>query len=232
MSEVPEWMESLLASPELSVATLPAAFLIGALAAMSSSCTLPILGAVTGYSAAHSTTSRRETVITSMAFMVGTFGALVVVGAIAGFAGQVPGVMGRYWKLFAGIVSILFGAAALGLLRFKIPAIAIPARPAVRGPAGAAIFGSLVGGATTACTVTCNPSLAGLLGLTVLKGKVLWGAAVLGAFAVGYSLPLAAVLAGLSFGKSRIARRRIAGALGMGGGVVLMALGFYFLATF
>jgi cytochrome c biogenesis protein CcdA len=224
------WLDSVVASPEFTMAALPAAFVLGVLGVVASCCTLPALGAVAGYSAANDAKGERAALTASVAFLAGTFIALVAAGLVAGLAGQAAaGGLGRYWKLFAGLGSLFFGAAALDILPFRMPSIRVPG---MAGSAGPAVFGLLVGGATTACSVTCNPAIAVFLGVSILKGKALWGAAVLAAFAAGYSLPLAAVLAGISLGKTAIGQERISRVAGWVGGLILVVLGIYFLATF
>ena len=55
------------------------------------------------------------------AFHLGTIISLMIVGGIAGFVGQVAqNSLGRYWKIFAGIVAVFFGLAALKFLPFKV----------------------------------------------------------------------------------------------------------------
>ena len=233
MTNATVWIESALGSPELTIVAVPAAFLLGALGAVASCCTLPAIGAIAGYSASSGKTDRNENFIAAMAFLAGTFLALIIAGVVAGCIGRMPaGVLGRYWKLVAGIASILFGASSLKLLPFRLPGISIPKRTGARGPLSAITFGLLVGGATTACSVTCNPLLAVFLGLSVLKGHALWGVVVLGAFAFGYGLPLAAALAGLSAGVSTLGGRKISVIVTSTGGIILVGLGLYFLATF
>jgi len=230
MNGIEGWVERVLSASEATFVAVPAALLLGISGALASCCTLPALGAVAGYSAAHGDNGRKGLFIAPLAFFAGTSLALIAAGIVAGYAGQVSaGVMGRHWKMLAGLASVLFGATALKLVPFRIPAIPIPAG---RIAGGAAAFGLIVGGATTACAITCNPVLAVFLGMTFLKGKVLWGALVLGAFAVGYSLPLAALIAGISAGKSAMGSKWIPGIVEKAGGLILIALGFYLLATF
>jgi len=225
------WIESALGSTEFTLVALPAAFVLGLLAAVASCCTYPAIGAVAGYSAIGSGAKKRDAFVTALAFLGGTFVALVAVGAIAGFVSQsLASAVGRYWKIFAGAAAILFGLAALKLLPFSIPKIGSPEKGG--GATGAAVFGCVVGGATTACSVGCNPLLALALGVTVVKGQALWGAMVLAVFAIGHSLPLAAALLGLSLGKSAIRAKAMAGGVRIAGGVILIAAGFYLLATF
>ena len=91
----------------------------------------------------------------------------------------------------------------------------------------------VVGGASTACTATCNPLILLPLCLAALQGKSLWGAMILAAFAIGYSLPFAAILIGLrtGLGKMKALSERAALVVKAVAGMLLLAVGFYMLAT-
>lgn len=94
------------------------------------------------------------------------------------------------------------------------------------------MYGLAIGGATTACSVGCNPLLPMALGAAVLNGATLLGAAILAFFAIGYSMPLAAGLVGIGLGVGQIGRlaTRVVPVARIGGGVVLIGVGFYLLA--
>ena len=137
----------------------------------------------------------------------------------------------RYWKIFAGLAAIFFGLATLNLVPFKLPSIRREESSPPKGLFGAAVFGLAIGGSATACTACCNPVLAAALGVAVLQGHTLWGAVILTAFAIGFSLPLTALLVGLSFGKATVRTRNTATVVRIVAGVLLIGVGFYFLVT-
>lgn len=243
---------------------MPAAFLLGLLGAVSSCCSLPVVGAVAGYAGTIGGRSdRRRLLLVGVSLMIGTALSLAVVGAVTGFVGQVAGAtLGRYWRLVGGLVMVLFGLSALRLLNVRVPKIGIgkrvlgggvaPARgtdatggaapcggtsphgctASTGGTAGAVVYGLAVGGATTACSVCCNPVLPAAMGAVALKGAPVLGAVMLGVFALGYSLPLAAGMVGLGFGLGRLGAvaRRIMPAVNVGFGLLLIGVGFYLLA--
>ena len=228
-----EWIRQTVESSQVTIFVLPVFSLVGMLAAVTSCCNIAALGAIAGYSASREDADRRTTVFAGLFFMVGTIIALVVLGAVAGFISQIAGtMMGRYWQIFAGVAAILLGLAALNLLPFRLPTL--PSKERARPAAGllsAAVFGLVVGGAATGCSVGCSPLLPVALGVAVLQGHTLWGAAILGAFAIGYSLPLTAILMGLSLGKSVLKTKKVATVVRISGGIVLTGVGFYLLAT-
>ncbi|MPN64825.1 hypothetical protein SDC9_212602 [bioreactor metagenome] len=97
---------------------------------------------------------------------------------------------------------------------------------------GAAVAGIVMGGAVSVCSLGCNPGIFIILGVAVLQGYTLWMFGLLFAYAVGFSLPLAALMLGVSFGKSFIRLGKAESAIRLVAGVVLIGVGFYFFYTF
>lgn len=259
-----QWIQHTLSANLHGFAVLPAAFLLGLLGALSSCCTLPVVGAMAGYAGTiGGRPDRRRLLLVGVSLMIGTALSLAVVGAVTGFVGQVAGAtLGRYWRFAGGLVMVLFGLSTLRLLNIRVPKIEIGKRAwgggfdAAGGPApdggrsdqaesvsagsaaptggaaGAVVYGLAVGGATTACSVCCNPVLPVAVGAVAMKGAPILGAAILAVFALGYSLPLAAGMVGLGFGLGRLGlvARRIMPAVRIGFGVLLIGVGFYLLA--
>ncbi len=70
-----------------------------------------------------------------------------------------------------------------------------------------------------------------MLGVVILQGYSLWAVALLVAYAIGFSLPLAAIMLGVSFGKMAVKAKTADMAIRIVAGVLLITAGFYFLAT-
>ncbi|MDR3553365.1 MAG: cytochrome c biogenesis protein CcdA [Syntrophobacteraceae bacterium] len=230
-----EWTKAMLQQPGTSPFALPVAFLLGsASAAASTCCTLPALGAIVGYAGIREQSDRRSNLLGACFFMIGTILSLTILGSVAGLVGQVAqSVLGRYWKVFAGVAAVIVGLAALNLLPFKIPEkMSKPLSGRKGGLLGAAIIGVIMGGTVSVCSLGCNPGIFIILGVAVLQGYTLWMFSVLIAYAIGFSLPLAALLLGASFGKSAIGFKKIDSAIRLVAGVMLIGIGFYFLHTF
>ncbi|NLF18960.1 MAG: hypothetical protein GX595_17150 [Lentisphaerae bacterium] len=220
-----------------SSAIAPAlAFALGLVTAIASACcTLPAMGMLVAYSGTRATTDRRSTFAAALWFLLGTTLALVTLGFVAGLVGQAAqAYLGRYWKLFAGIVAVLVGLAALKLV--PLPALASkPAAGQVPGPRGsvsAALGGLFLGGGVAACSLPCNPGIFIVLGAAVLQGRTFWGMVLMGAFAVGFSLPLAAILFGVSLGKASVRAGKAERFIRSVAGGVLVAAGICLLASF
>ena len=229
-----QWAKTVLEQVGFRPVALPLAFLLGLASAVASACcTLPLLGAIVGYSGTREDHDRRAKFLAALFFMLGTTIALIILGTVAGFIGQVAqDVMGKYWKVFAGLIAIFVGLAALKLLPFKLPTKTAGAGSRPKGLLGAAAFGLVVGGAVCVASLACNPGIFIVLGVAVLQGYTLWGMCIMAAYAVGFSLPLAAIMLGVSFGKMALKARKLEGTIRIAAGVLLVSAGFYFLATF
>jgi cytochrome c-type biogenesis protein len=231
-----QWATEALQAASAGPAALPLALLLGLVSAVASACcTLPAMGMLVAYSGTREGTNRPAAAASALSFMIGTTLALVVLGLVAGFVGQAAqAVLGRYWKLFAGVMAIVLGLAALKLLPFKVPQLAQRTQtPSARhGMLGTVIVGALLGGGVAACSLPCNPGIFIVLGAAVLQGHALWGMVLMAAFGVGFSLPLSAVLFGVSFGKASVKAEKAEAAIRAVAGVLLVGAGFYLLAAF
>ncbi|MBN2593092.1 MAG: hypothetical protein JXA81_06270 [Sedimentisphaerales bacterium] len=195
-------------------------------------CTLPALGVLVGYSGAAVNDNRKTAIKTALLFTVGTIFSLMIIGGIAGFVGQVAqGVLGRYWKVFAGIVAVFLGLAALNLLPFKVSLGKFEGVKNRLGKSGAVLAGLILGGIVAASSLPCNPGIFIVIGAAILQGKVVWATLMLAMFAIGFSLPLGAVLLGISLSKVSLAARGADATIRWIAGAVLIVAGFYFLTT-
>ena len=225
-----------LQAASMGPAALPLAFLLGLVSAVASACcTLPAMGMLVAYSGTRENTNRRMAFTSALWFLIGTTLALIVLGLVAGLIGQTAqAFLGRYWRVFAGAVAVLVGLATLKLLPIRLPQLAAkdgsPSASNVK--MGAALGGLFLGGGVAACSLPCNPGIFVVLGASVLLGRVVWGMVLMAAFAVGFSLPLAAILFGVSFGKASLKMQKVDAAIRAVAGVLLVGAGLYLLASF
>lgn len=229
-----EWINQTLQSGTFSLTAVSASFLLGLVSSIACACcTMPILGAIAGYSGTRDEKGWRAGLLAGLFFMFGTIIATVILGSAAGFVGQVArSAMGRYWKLFAGLLIIFFGLGTLRLLPFEPRKRKIAeGKSPPKGLFAAALFGFAVGGAIGFCSLPCNPGIYIVLGAAVLGGYTLWTFAILIAYAIGFSLPLAGIILGVSLGKSVARAKTVVTAIRVVAGIILIAAGFYFLAT-
>jgi cytochrome c biogenesis protein CcdA len=210
------------------------ALILGVLsAATSACCTIPALGILVGYSGTRTEDNRKSVLKSALLFTLGTIVSLMIVGLIAGFLGQVAqNVLGKYWKLFAGIVAIIFGLASLKLLPFKISLNSNKKMLTGSGIYSTALAGLAMGGIVAVSSLPCNPGIFIVLGAAILQGKVIWATLLLAMFAIGFSLPLGAIVLGISIGKTSLLAKGADTAFRWVAGIILLAAGFYFLITF
>ncbi len=210
------------------------ALLLGlASAATSACCTLPAMGVLIGYSGAQESSNRKAAWQTALFFTLGTILSLMIIGGIAGFVGQTAqATLGKYWKLFAGILAIVLGLASLNLLPFKLSFGNFGGVRERAGRSGILIAGLALGGIVAACSLPCNPGIFIVIGASILQGKILWASMMLTMFAVGFSLPMGAILLGISLSKVSLAAKGFDAAVRWIGGTLLLLAGFYFLLTF
>jgi len=159
-------------------------------------------------------------------FIAGMIVAHVVLGLIAGLGGKwAADIAGRGWGLFLGPLLIVLGLMWAGWLRIPLPSFGFRAsRPAAAW--GAFLLG--IPFAIAVCPV-CTPTLVVLLGVTAGIGSVWLGVVLLLAFALGRAVPVAigAFAVGWLENLNRFARYRRG--FEIGGGVLLIAMGFYML---
>ncbi|MCX5752308.1 MAG: sulfite exporter TauE/SafE family protein [Candidatus Krumholzibacteria bacterium] len=230
-----EWIQQALSADRLGIISLSAAFLLGILGALSSCCTLPVIGAVAGYAGTlGERLGRRRLMLIVIFFTIGIALSLAGLGIVTGLLGQAAGASaGKYWRFAAGLMLVVFGLANLRLLRFKAPSGNPDRRALGESAGGAMVYGLAIGGGTAACSVACNPLLPMAVGAAVLKGTPVMGAALLAVFGLGFSLPLVAGLVGVGLGLNRLGTvaQRAMPAMRVGVGALLIAVGFYLLAT-
>jgi len=231
-----QWVTETLQSASMGPAALPLALLLGLVSAVASACcTLPAMGMLVAYSGTREDANRQTAFASAISFAIGTTLALMVLGLVAGFVGQAAqALLGRYWKLFAGVIAVVLGLAALKLLPLKLPQL-VPkteARSARQGILGTVVVGLLMGGGVAAASLPCNPGIFIVIGASILMGHILWGMVLMAAFGVGFSLPLGAIVFGVAFGKASIKAQKAEATIRVVAGVLLVCAGFYLLATF
>jgi cytochrome c-type biogenesis protein len=229
-----EWINQALEAPGISVTVVAALLLLGVISAVASSCcSLPMIGAIAGYVGGSEGSRRRDITVAAVSFAVGSIVALAVIGALMGYAGQLVGEsFGRYSRLVLGLVLVLFGLASLGVLPFGLPAIRPSSTTNTRGVLGALVLGSVLGSSSATCAVSCgSPALLAILGVAALQGQVAKGALLMAVFGLGFSIPLVAVLLGAGLGKWTLRATKIMPVVKIVAGILMVGVGFYFLAT-
>lgn len=209
------------------------ALLLGTVSALASTCcTLPALGLVAGYSGTKTETTGKALVKSALLFMLGTIISLMIIGAVSGFVGQVAqSTLGNYWKIFAGVVAVILGLATLKLLPFNISLGKFDLNKMETNKFGAVITGIILGGIVAVSSLPCNPGIFIVMGAAILQGAVLWAMLLLGSYAIGFSLPLGALILGISLGSLSLSSIGLDKFLRWFSGGILVIIGFYFLLS-
>ena len=187
------------------------AFLLGTVSAIASTCcTLPALGLVAGYSGTKTEKTQKALVKSALFFMLGTVISLIIIGAVSGFVGQVAqATLGQYWKVFAGVIAVILGFATLKLLPFNISFGKFDLAKFEEGKFGVLITGIILGGIVAVSSLPCNPGIFIVMGAAILQGAVVWAMLLLGSYAIGFSLPLGALILGISLGGLTLASKAL-----------------------
>jgi cytochrome c biogenesis protein CcdA len=230
------WISQVISNEHASIMILIAVLMMGMLSVFTCACNFAIIGVVAGYSGASQTTDKTKLVIwKGFAFLLGTIISMSLIGALFGFAGKwISDSLGSYWKIAAGLIAIVFGLYSMDFVPFKLPSLKITNANSNQNIFTAILFGLSVGGLSAACNSCCNPFFPVILAASFVKGSAVWGFMMLIFFALGFGLPLAAMIFGIGLGLGKIAKTlsvvvSIAKYLG---GIALVALGFYLLITF
>lgn len=230
------WINSVLSNGHPSAIALIAVLLLGMASVFTCACNFAILGVVAGYSGASQESSQKKILLyKSIAFLAGTLLAMSVIGALFGFAGRwISFSMGNYWKIAAGLVAILFGLYSMDLVPFKLPGIRFRKGEGKETIGSAILMGITVGGLSAAANTCCNPFFPVILAASFVKGSVLWGFLMLLFFALGFGLPLTAMVLGIGLGLGELSGlfKTAVKVIRYAGGTALVLLGFYLLISF
>lgn len=216
---------------EISAAGLGLALLFGVIVAFAPS-TYAMAPAVMGYVTGARTTSTRQAAMLSSAFVGGVVAVDMLVGALFALGGaaamrfftaRLP-----VWYAIITSVLVLLGLINLRLWRPKLPSY-VPRPRTTDGAAGAFALGVPFG--LMACP-SCTPLLLPVALGAAATGQPWYGAALMGAFALGRGVPL--VLLGTFTGafKAGSAASRWVPRLEQAVGVLLLAGAAWFLREF
>jgi cytochrome c biogenesis protein CcdA len=230
-----EWIHHALSSDQAGISILFAVFLLGVVGVFSCGCNYAVIGTVVGYSGAVGSSGRTKTIVwSSIFFLIGSILAMSVIGCLIGYAGEfISTSLGNYWKIAAGLISILFGLYTIDIFPFKIPGLSINVQKKKNGILSAVLFGLAIGGISSLCGLCCSPFMPVILAASFVKGNMIWGVLMLFSYALGYGITLAAAMIGIGLGLGKISKSLsgFAKVLKYAGGITLILLGFYFLLT-
>jgi cytochrome c-type biogenesis protein len=221
MSLTPDFFDN------ISLLTLSLVFLGGIVTSIGP-CNLATIPLIIGYVGGSTDLSRGRSLGLSLTFAIGLATTFMLLGLIASLVGGLFGSMSLWFYIVAGICFFI-GLQMLGVLKFNIPSLFGGLREQVRfrGVLGAYVLGLVSGIVASQCA---TPVLAAVLTYVMAQqGAVLYGALLLFIYALGRGVPV--VLAGTFTGalRSMQALGRWSAAIEKASGVIILAVGFYFL---
>jgi cytochrome c-type biogenesis protein len=225
------WLSQILNSGQFDLMAFPAAFLLGlSTFAGAVGCCIPAVVIVAGYAGTRQDQDKRGVFLAAGCFFLGSIVSLSVVGALVSYFGQtLSSQLGFYGEIIVGLIAIFFGCIALELLPFRLPSFKLATDRLPKGMLGASLLGLAVGATSTTCSLTCCApvQLPIVLGLATMRGEAAKGALILALFAMGYSLPLMALMLGFSLGKASALMVKITKPLRLISGVAFIAMGLW-----
>lgn len=191
----------------------------------------PVALAAIPVSLAYVTKARetRQALLFGTMFILGILVTHLALGFIAGMGGlRVKVLLGRAWGLLLGPLLILLGLLWLGWLRLPLPALSFRA---TRVMGAWSAFALSIPFSVAICPV-CTPALVVLLGVAAGSASPWWGMILLGAFAIGRSVPIA--IGALSFGWLEHIQfaARFRCAFEVAGGATFLLVGLYMLNAY
>lgn len=182
---------------------------LGGLLTSANPCVLVAAPLVVGFTGG-TEAGRHRPLALSGVFVLGLASAFTALGLLAALTGSLLGAVGWGWKALAGLALLGIALHLLGLFTLPAPSQGLLGRFKGAGLLGAFVLGGLTGTLSAPCA---TPALAAVLTIVALQKRILWGGALLFAYALGHALLL--LLAGASSGwASRYAQSRFSQVLG------------------
>jgi cytochrome c biogenesis protein CcdA len=182
---------------------------LGGLLTSANPCVLVAAPLVVGFTGG-TEEGRHHPLVLSGVFVLGLASAFTVLGLVAALTGSLLGAVGWGWKALAGLMLLGIALNLLGLYALPSPSQGLLKRFKGAGLLGAFVLGGLTGTLSAPCA---TPALAAVLTIVALQKRILWGGALLFAYALGHVVLL--FLAGASSGwASRYAQSRFSRVLG------------------
>jgi cytochrome c-type biogenesis protein len=190
-------------------------------------CNVAMIPLVVGYVGGSHDLPRARAFLISLTFTLGLALTFMLLGLAAALIGGLVGAATTWWYYLVAFVCFVIGLNMLGLIQVEVPLWlgGLREKVTLKGLPGALALGLVSGLVASQCA---TPVLAAILTYVMAEGALVYGAALLFVYALGRGLPI--VLAGTftgvlkqlqSFGRWNSLMEKIAG-------VVIIAVGLYF----
>lgn len=206
------------------------AFAWGMISVLFSPCHLASIPLIVAYVGGQQTAvNPRRAVWYAIAFSVGLFITIAVVGIVCALLGRMLGDVGSWWQVIVGIVLIWVALGMLGVQACSMSG-SLLYRLNLRGIHGAFGLGLAYGILSGSCTFGF---IAPILAIVTVQQKIVAGSVMMILFAVGHCLPIAVAGSSTAMVRKLTESSAWQGA-GMwfrrGAGVIIGLLGVYFVA--
>jgi cytochrome c-type biogenesis protein len=203
---------------------------LGGLVTSLGPCNLATIPLIVGFVGGSRNLARGRAFALSLAFAVGLAITFMLLGVAAALVGGLIGSSNRWWYYLVAGICFLIGLRMLGVFQFELPMIfgGLRERIGLKGIPGALALGLVSGLVASQCA---TPVLAAILTYVMAEGAITYGATLLFVYALGRGVPV--VLAGTFTGalKEMQALGRWSPVIERASGVIILAVGFYFLWT-
>jgi len=166
----------------------------------------------------------------SVAFTVGLFITIAIIGIICALLGRMLGDVGNYWQILIGLVLVWVALGMLGVEKCSMSGNLLH-KFNLRGMFGALALGLAYGVLSGSCTFGF---IAPILAIVTVQEKVATGVLLILLFALGHCLPIVVAGSSTAAVKRVMESSRLQGAgnwFRKGAGVVIAGLGVYFIVN-
>ena len=164
-------------------------FLWGMISVVFSPCHLASIPLIVAYVGGQQAILKpREAGFYSMAFTLGLFITIALIGIICALLGRMLGDVGNYWQILIGVILIWVALGMLGVERFSMSG-SLLYRLKVRGKPGAFLLGLAYGVLSGSCTFGF---IAPILAIITVQKEIASGILFILLFAVGHCIPIVA----------------------------------------
>ncbi|MEN6319411.1 MAG: cytochrome c biogenesis protein CcdA [Syntrophaceae bacterium] len=206
-------------------------FLWGMVSVMFSPCHLASIPLIVAYVAGQEQILQpRQASAYSIAFTLGLFITIALIGIICAFLGRMLGDIGNYWQILVGLILLWVALGMMGVESCSASG-SLLYRLNLRGIWGAFALGLAYGVLSGSCTFGF---IAPILAIITLQQKIGVGILFITLFAFGHCLPIVIVGSSTAMVRKLIENRTWQGAglwFRKGAGVLIAILGIYFIGN-
>ena len=204
-------------------------FLWGMISVVFSPCHLASIPLIVAYVGAQEEVLKpKRAAFYSVAFTLGLFITIALIGIICALLGRMLGDVGNYWQILVGLVLVWVALGMLGMEKYSMSGNLLH-KLKVRGMTGALVLGLAYGVLSGSCTFGF---IAPILAIVTVQEKVATGVMFILLFAIGHCIPIVVAGSSTAWVRRVLENSRWQGAgnwFRKGAGVLIAVLGLYFI---